>query len=79
MSDAPSVDDRADDRAADAPRPTTRRCLRVSAKAVVTLAAAALGELDADQVPAALRAVARFAPARRARAGGTAIGSGSGA
>jgi predicted RNA-binding protein with PIN domain len=36
---------------------------------VVALAAEALGSLPAEEVPTALRAVARFAPARRARAG----------
>ncbi|HTY73172.1 MAG TPA: NYN domain-containing protein [Actinomycetes bacterium] len=40
---------------------------------VAVLAAAALGTLAADQVPPRLRAVARFAPAKRARAGATAL------
>lgn len=39
----------------------------------VTLAAEALGTLSAGEVPAALRPVARFAPARRGRLGGAAI------
>jgi predicted RNA-binding protein with PIN domain len=47
------------------PEPVRRR--------VVLLAADALGALGADEVPASLRAVARFTPARRARHGGTAI------
>jgi predicted RNA-binding protein with PIN domain len=40
---------------------------------VVSLAADVLGGLRADEVPVALRAVARFAAAKRARLGGTAI------
>ena len=43
---------------------------RVRAR-VLTLAADALGALPADQVPAALRRVAAFTPARRARAAGS--------
>jgi predicted RNA-binding protein with PIN domain len=41
---------------------------------VVELAAAALGELEPDQLPAALRRIASFAPARRARLAGPQIG-----
>ena len=37
---------------------------------VVGLAADALGRLAADEVPPALRQVARFTPTRRAKAGG---------
>jgi predicted RNA-binding protein with PIN domain len=40
---------------------------------VVALAADALGRLAPDEVPAALRAVARFTPAKRAKLGGTAL------
>ncbi len=40
---------------------------------VVALAADALGKLPPEQVPAALRAVARFTPARRARVGAAAL------
>lgn len=40
---------------------------------VVALAADALGRLPADQLPAALKRVASFAPARRARLAGTQI------
>ena len=47
------------------PEPVRRR--------VVVLAADALGSLAPDEVPAPLRAVARFTPARRARHGGAAI------
>jgi predicted RNA-binding protein with PIN domain len=40
---------------------------------VVALAAEALGRLPADEVPAALRAVARFTPAKRAKLGSTVL------
>jgi predicted RNA-binding protein with PIN domain len=40
---------------------------------VIVLAAAALGGMPADELPTALRRVARFAPNRRARLGGAAI------
>ncbi len=40
---------------------------------VAELAAAALGRLPADDVPRQLRPVARFAPAKRARLGGSAL------
>jgi predicted RNA-binding protein with PIN domain len=40
---------------------------------VVSLAAAAMSNLPADEVPTALRKVAKFAPQRRARLGGTTI------
>ncbi len=40
---------------------------------VVILAAAGLGALRPDEVPAALRRIAKFAPQRRARLGGAAI------
>ncbi len=40
---------------------------------VLALASAALGRLPADQVPASLRAAARFTPAKRARLAGTAL------
>ncbi len=40
---------------------------------VVAWAADALGRLPADQVPTPLRAVSRFAPARRAKAGASAL------
>jgi predicted RNA-binding protein with PIN domain len=40
---------------------------------VIVLAAAALGGMPLDEVPSALRRVARFAPNRRARLGGAAI------
>jgi predicted RNA-binding protein with PIN domain len=40
---------------------------------VVGLAADALGRLAADEVPPALRQVARFTPTRRAKAGGSAL------
>lgn len=40
---------------------------------LLTLAAEVLGRLDADKVPAALRPIARFAPAKRARLGATAL------
>ncbi len=40
---------------------------------VVTLAAAGLGALRTDELPAALRRIAKFAPQRRARLGGAAI------
>ena len=40
---------------------------------VVAHAAAALGALRADEVPAALRRIAKFAPQRRAKLGGTVI------
>lgn len=40
---------------------------------IVTLTAAALGVLPADELPAVLRRVAKFAPNRRARLGGAAI------
>jgi predicted RNA-binding protein with PIN domain len=40
---------------------------------VVALAADALGRLPVDQVPAPLRAVARFTPVRRAKAGASAL------
>jgi predicted RNA-binding protein with PIN domain len=51
---------------ADLPMPALPGPVR---QRLVVLAAQTLGGLPADQVPAALRAVARFAPARRARAG----------
>jgi predicted RNA-binding protein with PIN domain len=40
---------------------------------VIELAAQRLGDLPADRIPASLRSIARFAPARRARLGGTPI------
>ncbi|PXY21712.1 RNA-binding protein [Prauserella sp. PE36] len=40
---------------------------------IAELAASALGRLPADDVPRQLRPVARFAPAKRARVGGTAL------
>ncbi|MGH3647571.1 MAG: NYN domain-containing protein, partial [Micromonosporaceae bacterium] len=40
---------------------------------VITLAAAVLGELPGDELPGAVRRIARFAPQRRAKLGGTAI------
>lgn len=40
---------------------------------VAALAAAALGKLPSDDVPRQLRPVARFAPAKRAKLGGTAL------
>src|SRR4051812_605635 len=40
---------------------------------VISLAAAALGGLASDELPQALRRVAKFAPHRRAKLGGTAI------
>jgi predicted RNA-binding protein with PIN domain len=40
---------------------------------VLALAAAALGRLPPEEVPAALRAAARFTPAKRARLAGTAL------
>ncbi len=40
---------------------------------VITLAAAVLGRLPADEVPAPLRAAARFTPAKRARLAGTVL------
>jgi predicted RNA-binding protein with PIN domain len=40
---------------------------------VVTIAADVLGRLPADEVPASLRAIARFAPAKRQRLGGVAL------
>jgi predicted RNA-binding protein with PIN domain len=40
---------------------------------IITLAAGALGVLAADELPAVLRRVAKFAPNRRARLGGPAI------
>ena len=40
---------------------------------VVTIAADVLGRLPADEVPAALRAIARFAPAKRQRLGAAAL------
>src|SRR2546423_7949374 len=40
---------------------------------VISLAAAALGGLASDELPQALRRVAKFAPHRRAQLGGTAI------
>jgi hypothetical protein len=40
---------------------------------VIALAADVLGRLPADEVPAPLRAIARFAPAKRARLGGVAL------
>jgi predicted RNA-binding protein with PIN domain len=40
---------------------------------VITIAADVLGRLPADDVPAALRAIARFAPAKRQRLGGVAL------
>ncbi len=40
---------------------------------VLALAADVLGRLPADEVPAALRAIARFAPAKRQRLGGVAL------
>jgi predicted RNA-binding protein with PIN domain len=40
---------------------------------VIELAAQRLGDLPADRVPASLRSIARFAPASRARLGGTPI------
>ena len=40
---------------------------------LLTLAADVLGRLPAEQVPASLRAIARFAPAKRKRLGGVAI------
>ncbi|MFL6128077.1 MAG: NYN domain-containing protein [Mycobacteriales bacterium] len=43
---------------------------------VLALAAAALGRLPADDVPAPLRAAARFTPAKRARLAGTALAAG---
>ncbi|MFF5990509.1 NYN domain-containing protein [Prauserella flavalba] len=40
---------------------------------IAELAASALGKLPADDVPRQLRPIARFAPAKRARVGGTAL------
>ena len=40
---------------------------------MITLTAAALPELSADELPGALRRIARFAPQRRAKLGGSAI------
>jgi predicted RNA-binding protein with PIN domain len=40
---------------------------------VIELAAQRLGDLPPDRIPASLRSIARFAPARRARLGGTPI------
>ena len=42
-------------------------------KRVVAIAADTLGRLPADEVPAALRQVARFTPTRRAKAGEAAL------
>ncbi len=42
---------------------------------VIGLAAEVLGRLPADEVPPALRAIARFAPAKRARLGAVALGA----
>ncbi len=60
-----------DDHAATAePEPVLPEPVR---QRVVTLASAALGGLPDDQLPAGLRKIARFAPHRRAKLGGTAI------
>lgn len=40
---------------------------------VISLVAAVLGELPSDELPGAVRRIARFAPQRRAKLGGTAI------
>lgn len=55
----------ADPASVELPEPVRRR--------VVALAAQVLGSLPAEQVPAPLRKVARFAPARRAKLGGAEI------
>lgn len=52
------------------PEPTLPEPVRAR---VITLVAAAMTEMAADELPAALRKVARFAPHRRARLGGAAI------
>jgi predicted RNA-binding protein with PIN domain len=75
MSEPLLPDDRPDGEAAgqDAdlgPEPTAPEPVR---QRIMTLAAAALPGLPADEIPVALRRVARFAPHRRARLGGREI------
>jgi predicted RNA-binding protein with PIN domain len=55
---------------ADEPEPTLPEPVR---QRVLALAAAAIGGMAADELPAPLRRVAQFAPQRRARLGGPAI------
>ena len=52
------------------PEPTLPESVR---QRITSLAAAALPGLGADEIPVALRRVARFAPNRRARLGGREI------
>ncbi|MEV6487830.1 NYN domain-containing protein [Actinoplanes sp. NPDC051633] len=78
MSASDSVSDRLPEEAGDdaghadgaAPEPTLPEPVR---QRVTTLAAATLPGLPLDEMPVALRRVARFAPNRRARLGGQAI------
>ena len=60
----------ADGSAESPPEPVLPEAVR---QRIVTLAAAALPALAGDELPLPLRRVARFAPNRRARLGGTAI------
>lgn len=77
----PPVEEAADDREPNGPEKadisdeeSTERPLPEPVRArVVALAAAAMTQLPADEVPTALRKVAKFAPQRRARLGGAAI------
>ncbi|HEX5541497.1 MAG TPA: NYN domain-containing protein [Micromonospora sp.] len=59
-----------EDRSAPTPEPILPEAVR---QRVVTLAAAALPGMPIDELPVPLRRVAKFAPHRRARLGGTAI------
>jgi predicted RNA-binding protein with PIN domain len=69
VSDADRPDG-AGEEAAYVPEPTLPEQVR---QRVIALAAGALGGLPADELPVPLRRVARFAPNRRARLGGSAI------
>ncbi|MET0425036.1 MAG: hypothetical protein ABW046_14220, partial [Actinoplanes sp.] len=75
MSELPPSDDRPDEEAAVldlelVPEPVLPEQVR---QRIATLAAAGLPGLPGDEIPVALRRVARFAPNRRARLGGREI------
>ncbi|WP_305786223.1 NYN domain-containing protein [Symbioplanes lichenis] len=70
MSAPHESDDRPEEVAAPLDEPSLPEAVR---QRITTLAAAALPGLPGEEVPVALRRVARFAPNRRARLGGQAI------
>ncbi len=71
---SPEVGDRSDAQARAASEPVDWLGLPEQIRErVAELTAAALGRLSVDDVPRQLRPVARFAPAKRARLGGTAL------